>query len=162
MHHRGVVRSTESHSCGQSASENLVKSSLSGRIRPLGARPKRPIDKPAQPSSMKNSYLHHKEKARGPDKSDLTRVSGYKFRSPVLMGPIDLLRPGSEMSLNRHCWRSPGDLRNFECKPDSVHALRHTGAGCHFVVWSSLLVVIDESILGRSVLAVTDDGFVVQ
>ncbi|GFV43826.1 hypothetical protein TNCV_1658711 [Trichonephila clavipes] len=39
---------------------------------------------------------------KGPDKMDLTRKSGYKFRSSSSEGPVDILRPGLEMSLNRH------------------------------------------------------------
>ncbi|GFW48301.1 retrovirus-related Pol polyprotein from transposon 412 [Trichonephila clavipes] len=51
------------------------------------------------------------------------------------------------------------NLWNFECKPTNMHALCHTGAECHFVVWSSPLVV---SIVGRSVLAVDDAGVAIQ
>ncbi|GFU18375.1 hypothetical protein TNCV_1980601 [Trichonephila clavipes] len=40
----------------------------------------------------------------------------------------------------------------------SVHALCHTGAECHFLVWSSIFLVLVVSILGRLVLE-TDDGW---
>ncbi|GFV65747.1 hypothetical protein TNCV_4153831 [Trichonephila clavipes] len=41
-----------------------------------------------------------------------------------------------------------------------MHALGHTGAECHFMVWSCMLVVLIVSILGRLVLAVEDVGVV--
>ncbi|GFS85556.1 hypothetical protein TNCV_2794021 [Trichonephila clavipes] len=40
---------------------------------------------------------------KGPDKQDLTRFSGYKSRSSSAKEPVDLLLPGPEISLNRHC-----------------------------------------------------------
>ncbi|GFW98369.1 hypothetical protein TNCV_1092471 [Trichonephila clavipes] len=43
-----------------------------------------------------------------------------------------------------------------------LHALHHTDVECHFVKWSSLLIVLAVSILGWSELAVDDTGVVVQ
>ncbi|GFU83633.1 ATP-dependent DNA helicase [Trichonephila clavipes] len=39
-----------------------------------------------------------------------------------------------------------------------VHASCHSGAECHFVVWSSMLIVLVVPMMGRSVLAVDDTG----
>ncbi|GFX48582.1 hypothetical protein TNCV_584791 [Trichonephila clavipes] len=39
---------------------------------------------------------------RGPNKLDLTRFTGNEFRSASAKGPLHLLHPGPEMSLNRH------------------------------------------------------------
>ncbi|GFW32507.1 hypothetical protein TNCV_676651 [Trichonephila clavipes] len=41
---------------------------------------------------------------KGPDKLDLTRFS---LDPAVPRGPVDLLRPNPEMSLNRHCGDEP-------------------------------------------------------
>ncbi|GFU98526.1 transposable element Tcb2 transposase [Trichonephila clavipes] len=57
------------------------------------------------------------------------------------------------LSMRRWC---EATIANSECKPTNVQALLHTGTKCLFVVWSSMLVVLDVSILRQSVLAVVD------
>ncbi|KFM70513.1 Retrovirus-related Pol polyprotein from transposon 412, partial [Stegodyphus mimosarum] len=54
------------------------------------------------------------------------------------------------------------NISNFECKPANVHALCYTDVECHFVIWSSMLVVFVLSILGQPVLAVNDAEVLVQ
>ncbi|GFW35052.1 hypothetical protein TNCV_5066181 [Trichonephila clavipes] len=51
---------------------------------------------------------------KGPDKLDLTGSKSPSLDPPVPRGPVDLLRPGPEMRLNRHWYRHWTEYREFQ------------------------------------------------
>ncbi|GFV46666.1 ANK_REP_REGION domain-containing protein [Trichonephila clavipes] len=75
--------------------------------------------------------LGHEETQKGPDKLELTRVSGYKFQSSSAKGPVDLLHPEPEMSLELKILEGSAGLSNGARRgpegPDKLELTRFSG-----------------------------------
>ncbi|GFX19761.1 hypothetical protein TNCV_2076681 [Trichonephila clavipes] len=90
---------------------------------------------------------------------------GFEPRHRVVRHDGSLVKSGPELAVQlkqRLPWSEPLGYPGVTCRilNRTLHALCHTDAECHFVVWSSMLAV--GSILERSMAALDDAEVVTQ